>query len=105
MAKVEITLKNPVSGEFIKAPVGYSWTVLFFGFFVPIFRGDWIYTAILLAFGVFTFGLSNIVFSFIYNKTFIKNKILKSGFKAVRNQSADLSKIAHTIGLELPLIT
>lgn len=28
-------------GAMKQVKVGYSWTVLFFGFFVPLIRGDW----------------------------------------------------------------
>ena len=58
---------------------GFSWTVLLFGCFVPLFRKDWKYFGIQLLFNILTFGLSNLVFSFIYNKLYIKN-LLRNGY-------------------------
>jgi hypothetical protein len=50
-----------------RAPQGFSWTILFFGALVPLFRADIATFFLMLFFGVFTFGLSNIVFAFLYN--------------------------------------
>ena len=64
-----------------KAPVGFSWTTLFFGFFVPLTRNDGIYALIMLGASIITFGIANLIFPFIYNKIFIQS-LVKKGFKA-----------------------
>lgn len=65
--------------------VGFSWTVFFFGLFVPLFRGDLKWAAIMF-FGtallvVVTAGLGSpifgIIMSFNYNKIYIKELIEK----------------------------
>jgi hypothetical protein len=35
-----ILIKHPDSGLMKKGYYGFSWTYLFFGFFVPLFRGE-----------------------------------------------------------------
>ena len=85
--KVELKHDSGVTKE---AKKGFSWTVLFFGPFVPLIRGDlkWAVIMFLLAGGIgaFTFGIGalivGIVFSFIYNKIYIKDLMLK-GYKPV----------------------
>ena len=75
-----ISLKNTVTGEIRPAPVGFSWTSLFFGFFVPMFRGDITYFFGILVLNVIvafaTLGIGNIVVwlfqGFTYNKRWIR---------------------------------
>lgn len=61
---------------------GFSWTVFFFGALVPLFRGDIKWFLIMLFSGMFTFGLSNIVFIFIYNQKYIED-LLEKGYSFV----------------------
>ncbi len=75
-----VTLKNPLTGVVVKAPTGFSWTTLFFGFFVPLLRGNYGYAGICLICSMFTFGISNLVFSFLINKHHIKH-LLTKGYK------------------------
>ncbi|AQX55513.1 hypothetical protein [Priestia flexa] len=65
--------------------VGFSWTTFFFGFFPALFRGDLKWAAIMcimaVVVGIFTFGfgawIPGIIFSFVYNKIYIKELIEK----------------------------
>lgn len=73
-----ILLKN--NANVVKnVPTGFSWTVLFFGCFVPLFRGDikWFIAMLILA--IITSGLSWLVLPFTYNKSYIKG-LLEHGF-------------------------
>lgn len=66
--------------------VGFSWTTFFFGFFVPLFRGDWLWFVIMLlagCLGFVTAGIvpivANIILSFMYNKVYT-GKLLENGW-------------------------
>ncbi len=39
MAYTKLVMENPYNGQIKKAPVGISWTVLFFAFFTSFSRG------------------------------------------------------------------
>jgi len=56
------------SGIERKCFVGYSWTYFFFGFFVPVFRGEISIGIFHLIFSIVTFGLFQLVMPFLYNK-------------------------------------
>ena len=72
-----ITMENINTREIKETVVGFSWTTLFFGIFVPLLRGDikWFFVILILAF--FTFGLSWFVIPFIYNKLYVKELVSK----------------------------
>jgi len=84
---MKIILKND-AGLTKQVKVGFSWTTFFFGFFPALFRGDLKWAAIMfiieVILGAFTFGIgawvSGIVFSFIYNKIYIK-ELIEKGYK------------------------
>ena len=99
MAHAEIFFVNPV-GKNRNAPVGFSWTVLFFGFFPPLFRQHWVGFLIIFIAAILTCGLSGLVFMFIYNKMYIKH-LIEDGYKA-KNASVDLSFLQQKIGLIIP---
>ena len=62
-----------------KAYIGVSTTILLFGPFVPLFRGDFKWTLILLLSAVVTLGTSNIIFASLYNEIHLKN-LLRDGY-------------------------
>ncbi|MDA8962840.1 hypothetical protein N9F42_01710 [Pseudomonadales bacterium] len=101
MAFTTIIFKNPNAGFIKEAPVGFSWTVFFFGFFPPLFRGDWKWAVILLLLSLITMGLSNLIFMFIYNKLYIKD-LIGEGFKAQSIASGDMAYASAKIGMEIP---
>lgn len=60
-------------------PVGFSWTTLFFGFLVPLFRGDLVGVLIHLLASVFSIGIFWLIWPFFYNKNYI-NRLLEKGY-------------------------
>lgn len=76
------------SGIKKKVKMGFSWTVFFFGFFVPLLRGDYKWALILFLFASIAGSASegaggllvSIVFAFLYNKIYIKG-LLEKGYR------------------------
>jgi hypothetical protein len=58
---------------------GFSWTYLFFGWFVPLFRGELGVGALHLLFTFFTFGLWQLIVCFLYNKQYM-TRMLTNGW-------------------------
>lgn len=101
MAYTSIVFENPNTGHIKEAPVGFSWTVLFFGFFPALFRGDWKWALIMFLLAALTFGLSTFVFMFIYNKLYIKD-LIGSGFKAKSIALGSLEVASGKLGMRVP---
>ena len=100
MAFSSVKLKHP-EYEIVKdAPVGFSWTVFFFGFFPALFRGDWKWGLIILFSALVTFGISNLVFIFIYNKLYIKS-LLEQGYTSIDSEDI-LKPIEARMGMSIP---
>jgi hypothetical protein len=80
MAHSTIIFKHPTFGTAKEAPVGFSWTTFFFGFFPALIRGDYKWALINFVVSVIvsiaTAGVGglicNIVFGVIYNKFYVK---------------------------------
>ena len=62
------------------APIGFSWTVLFFGGFPPLIRGHLYMGVIMFVLSIFTYGLSNVIFAFFYNKMYF-NYLMEYGYR------------------------
>lgn len=75
----KITFINEYNGQYKEAPVDFSWTTLFFGFFPAMIRRDWKWVILQFSFDCITFGLSWLVMPFFYNKLYIKD-LLSKGF-------------------------
>lgn len=100
MAFATLSLENPRTGQMRRAPVGFSWTTLFFGFLPALFRGHWLGAIIQFVCAFLTFGLSGLVFMFIYNKMYLRH-LLNEGFK-VTDASRPIANIEQRIGFRLP---
>lgn len=72
--------------------IGFSWTTLFFGPFVPLTRGDLKWFFIMLIFAITIVGwIAMFVFCFKYNKLYIKD-CLEKGYKPYDKQAVDILK-------------
>lgn len=100
MAYATVNFENPITGHLRQAPVGFSWTTLFFGLIPSLFRGHWVGALIQLICAVITFGISGLVFPFIYNKMYL-NHLVNQGFK-VTGSTVPIPEIERKIGRKLP---
>jgi hypothetical protein len=110
MAYDKAILQNPVTGQIRAAPIGFSWTMFFFSWLPPIFRGDWKWFGIILGMSflcaLISFGLlawlPGIIGSFIWNKSHL-NGLLERGYKLKAMESgADPSRVDHFAGFKVP---
>ena len=79
-----VRLKNE-KGIIVESKVGFSWTTLFFGFFVPLFRRDFKMFAIMALICIISYKFSifnwcMLIFPFFYNKMYIKD-LLNKGYE------------------------
>lgn len=87
--------KNGIVKE---APIGFSWTTFFFGFFPTLFRGDFRFFWIQLVANFFTFGFATFIFMFMYNKWSLKNRVEK-GWTATSVKHGDVADVLATQGI------
>jgi hypothetical protein len=78
MAK-QVQLLHPQSGLMKTGYYGFSWTYLFFGWFVPVFRGELTIALLHLVITIVTFGLWQITIAFLYNKQYM-TRMLEKGY-------------------------
>ncbi len=103
MAYATLVMKNEKTDQIKNCPVGFSWTVMFFGFFPPLFRGDFKYSIIIFLCACVTFGLSSLVFMFLYNKLYIKD-LVSNGFKAKSVSLGTIEQVSAKIGIQIEQI-
>jgi len=102
MASNNIYFKNHQTDKIRKAPVGFSWTTFFFGFFPALFRSDWKWSIIQIIAAFLTAGISLFIFPFIYNKLYIKD-LLNDGFKVKSIETGSVDQMSMKVGLPLEL--
>ena len=78
---MKIFLRNP-AGMVKQVKLGFSWTTLFFGIFVPLYRGDLKWTILSLILVVLTSGLAWLILPFLYNRLYIKGLLEKGWYPA-----------------------
>jgi hypothetical protein len=106
MAFDRVILENPRTGQIRKAPVGFSWTMFFWGPFAPMFRGDWKWAIILLivaliaaaASGGFLGWLPFFIAAFMWNKSYL-NRLVSDGFQLkATERGSSLDKVDRALG-------
>jgi hypothetical protein len=75
----KVRIIHSVSGIAKNGYVGYSWTYLLFGWLVPVVRGELGVGVLHLVITLVSFGLSQLIFPFLYNRQFM-NRMLTSGW-------------------------
>lgn len=101
MAGNIIFFEHPRTGQLAAAPVGFSWTTLFFGPFPMLFRNDWKWFFVSLALAFFTGGLSILVMMFIINKLHLQD-LVRQGFRVRSVQVGTIEQAAAVVGYPLP---
>lgn len=91
MAK-KVALIHPQTGVMKSGFYGFSWTFLFFGWFVPLFRGELLIALLHFTITVITIGLWQIIFAFLYNKQYT-TRLLETGY--VLNDSEEVNEEAR----------
>jgi hypothetical protein len=98
-----VMMKNAVTGQLKQGFYGFSWTYLYFGFWVPLIRGELGVAALHLLFTVITGGIWQLIVSFLYNKQYT-NRLIEKGYRfsdsLERNQLA-----AASVGVDLDVHT
>lgn len=89
----KVMMRHPDTGLLKKGYFGFSWTFLFFGWFVPLFRGELGVATFHLLFTFFTFGLWQIIQAFIYNKHYMI-RMIEKGY--VLHDTDQLMSMART---------
>ena len=91
MAK-RVALIHPQTGLMKSGFYGFSWTFLFFGWFVPLFRGELLIALLHFTITVITIGLWQIIFAFLYNKQYT-TRLLEKGY--VLNDTEEVNEEAR----------
>ena len=74
-----------------RVKVGFSWTTLFFGFLPALLRGDFKWAIVQCLLNILTFGLSSLVFAFVYNKIYVR-ELIEKGYRAADSESESALK-------------
>jgi len=94
-----LILENPTTGIVKYAPVGFSFTTLFFPSIPCLYRGDFKGFFIQLISDLLGFPI--IIWPFIYNKLYVQ-RLLEKGFKVKDVKGGTLEAVKKTLNINLP---
>jgi len=86
-----IQLRNE-TGNLRIVKIGFSWTMLFFWFFAPMLRGDWLHMILSLVLGYLTKGLSLFIYPIVYNRLYIMG-LLATGWGPARAEDREMLEL------------
>ena len=92
-----VHLLHPSTGMMKPGYFGFSWTYLFFGAFVPLFRGELGVAALHFLFSFITLGLWQIIAAFLYNKQYM-TRMLEKGDQ-LHDQEAVMDAARARLGI------
>ena len=92
-----IPIRHKESGMMKTGRYGFSWTYLFFGWFVPLFRGELGVGALHLLFTMVTFGLWQLIVCFLYNKQYMTRMLISGWELAGTEEKTLIAKAALNI--------
>ena len=98
MAK-RILMKHPGTGLVKNGFYGFSWTMLLFGGFVPLFRGDLLAGVLVLILYIITLGWGTLIYSFFYNKQYT-TRLIEKGYVFADSEAAN-AKARAKLGVGL----
>ena len=95
----KVIIQHPASGLTKNGYFGFSWTYLFFGWFVPLFRGELGVAALHFLFTMVSFGLWQLVVAFLYNKQYM-TRMLEKGY-VLKDDEATMAQARAALGIAL----
>ncbi len=78
--------------------IGYSWTYLLFGWFVPLIRGELGIAVLHLVITVVSAGISQLIFPFIFNRQYMQ-RMLTAGWH-LDPLDANFELAQNTLGIQ-----
>jgi len=75
----KVRIKHEQSGMMKEGFFGFSWTYLFFGAFVPMFRGEIGVGCLHFVFNIFSLGIWQLIVCWLYNKQYM-TRMLQNGW-------------------------
>lgn len=97
----KVTIKHPPSGLVKTGYYGYSWTYLFFGWWVPLIRGELGTAALHLLFTFATLGIWQFIVSFMYNKQYMTRMLAEKGYVLADTEST-MEQARLKLGIAAP---
>jgi hypothetical protein len=94
-----VSLINPQTGQVTNGYWGFSWTYLFFGWWVPLLRGELSTAALHLLFTIVTAGFWQMIACFLYNAQYTRRRIAE-GFR-IADQPLINQAAASALGVDL----
>ena len=94
----KVMLQHPPTGLIRSGYYGFGWTYLFFGWWVPLFRGELGVAALHLLFTIFSFGIWQLIVAFLYNRQFMIRMLEKGYVLADREDVMAGARVALGIG-------
>lgn len=95
-------IKHPASGFVKTGFYGFSWTYLFFGWFVPLFRGELAVAVLHLFFTMITFGIWQFIVAFLYNNQYMTRMLIEQGYVLADSESIMLAA-RQKLGIAAPV--
>ncbi|TDR32219.1 hypothetical protein [Hydromonas duriensis] len=96
MAK-SVTIQNSTNGLTKSGYFGFSWTYLFFGWFVPLFRGELGVAALHALFSFLTLGVWQLIMPFLYNKQYM-TRMLEKGY-VLKDSEERMAQARQALGI------
>jgi len=92
-----VTIQHPANGLTKTGYYGFSWTYLFFGWLVPLIRGEISVALIHLVLSMFTCGFWQLIMPFLYNKQYM-TRMLEKGY-ILKDSEPVMAQARATLGI------